>query len=390
MTAAQQRVFAMMPSAARRLLTSRISSCSVSRPQEQSSVLKMAAARLTATNTTSNTGISSSSMHTPLQQQKQSNRLFEACVHGTGRCHFPKTGVRSASSSAARRKDKAAEKKSSQEKLEEADKNAKKKDVPLGMLKADGSSKRFYKAAGVQKIDQDDPRTGTLKTMWSLTLDGRGVRTPANKLLTLPNKNMAMAIALEFDVQDLHILPYTMPMTTLATTAIDQISRSDVRKSSITGLLRQLNNDLITLRSNEPDDLVASEDHRWGAICDWASTYYKCSVKSTDNWLHLEQDPALLQAVEGDLQQLSDWSLAVIDNVSGATGSTLIAVSLYHGFLDSDAANKAARVQEQYQVDRWGMVEASGMGGHDIDAADMRARLAAASVFLRLLPTNLK
>jgi len=124
--------------------------------------------------------------------------------------------------------------------LAEADKNAKRKDVPLGMLKADGSSKRygsvqsvhlhsfmplpkiqgrtesmhaetyirFYKAAGVAKIDQDDPRTGTLKTMWSLTLDGRGVRTPANKLLTLPNKNMAMAIALEFDVQVLSLLSF--------------------------------------------------------------------------------------------------------------------------------------------------------------------------------------
>jgi len=32
---------------------------------------------------------------------------------------------------------------SPQEKLAEADKNAKKKDVPLGMLKADGSSKRY-------------------------------------------------------------------------------------------------------------------------------------------------------------------------------------------------------------------------------------------------------
>ena len=38
---------------------------------------------------------------------------------------------------------------------------------------------------------------------------------------------------------------------------------------------------------------------RWGAICDWASKHYKCSVNYTDNWLHLEQDPALLQAVEG-------------------------------------------------------------------------------------------
>ena len=31
-------------------------------------------------------------------------------------------------------------------------------------------------------MEQDDARTGTLKTMWALTLDGRHVRTPANKV----------------------------------------------------------------------------------------------------------------------------------------------------------------------------------------------------------------
>lgn len=238
-------------------------------------------------------------------------------------------------------------------------------------------------------MEQDDARTGTMKKMWALTLDGRHVRTPANKLLTLPTENMAMAIALEFDVQDLHILPYTMPMTTLATTSIDQISISHVRTTSIAGMIRQLNNDLITLRSNEPEDLVENEDETWGAICQWASEHYGCPVHATNNWLHVQQEQKLVEAVEADLQTRSDWSLAVLDNVSGATGSTLIAMALYHGRLDSAAANKAARLQEQYQVDRWGMVEASGMGGHDIDAADMRARLAAAAVFLRLLPKHL-
>jgi hypothetical protein len=31
-------------------------------------------------------------------------------------------------------------------------------------------------------VEQDDARTGTLKTVWALTLDGRHVRTPANKV----------------------------------------------------------------------------------------------------------------------------------------------------------------------------------------------------------------
>jgi chaperone required for assembly of F1-ATPase len=47
---------------------------------------------------------------------------------------------------------------------------------------------------------------------WALTLDERGVRTPSNKEMLLPSMTMARTIALEFDVQDLHILPYTMPL----------------------------------------------------------------------------------------------------------------------------------------------------------------------------------
>lgn len=39
-----------------------------------------------------------------------------------------------------------------------------------------------------------------------------------------------------------------------------------------------------------------------------------------------------------------------------------------------------------WQIGLWGMVEASGMGGHDVDEADMKARLAAAQLYHRLIP----
>lgn len=114
------------------------------------------------------------------------------------------------------------------EKLEQKDSSKKKADVPLAMLKADGSSKRFYNKAWIDEIKVDDQRTGNATTAFCLTLDGRLVRTPANKLLTLPNEIMGMAVALEFDVQGANIHPFTMPITTLATTAIDQIAKSQV------------------------------------------------------------------------------------------------------------------------------------------------------------------
>ncbi len=64
----------------------------------------------------------------------------------------------------------------------------------------------------------------------------------------LPTERLAMAIALEFDVQDVFILPYTMPLTTLATTAIDQISKPQIRQYALEGMMRQLRHDLLCLR----------------------------------------------------------------------------------------------------------------------------------------------
>ncbi len=54
---------------------------------------------------------------------------------------------------------------------------------------------------------------------------------------------------------------------------------------------------------------------------------------------------------------------------------------ILQGQLDVQAAITAARLEETYQMDEWGLVE----GGHDIDIADMQVRIAGPAVFLRLL-----
>ncbi len=56
-------------------------------------------------------------------------------------------------------------------------------------------------------------------------------------------------------------------------------------------------------------------------------------------------------------------------------------VGCLQGQLDVQAAITAARLEETYQMDEWGLVE----GGHDIDIADMQVRIAGPAVFLRLL-----
>lgn len=59
----------------------------------------------------------------------------------------------------------------------------------------------------------------------------------------------------------------------------------------------------------------------------------------------------------------------------------VVGLNVYFGRVGYEDAVWAARVEEEFQIDLWGMVE----GGHDIDRADMRVRVSAAGMALRLL-----
>lgn len=60
---------------------------------------------------------------------------------------------------------------------------------------------------------------------YRILLDGKELKTPARNLLHLPSIHLAAAIAIEWDAQSdkKGIQPATMPLMTLACTAIDQI-----------------------------------------------------------------------------------------------------------------------------------------------------------------------
>lgn len=64
-----------------------------------------------------------------------------------------------------------------------------------------------------------------------------------------------------------------------------------------------------------------------------------------------------------------------------ASKSVVLAAAVCHGRIDVASAIAAARIEEDFQLEDWGMVEA----GHDLDIADTKTRIGAAAVFLQLL-----
>src|ERR1700709_220934 len=65
--------------------------------------------------------------------------------------------------------------------------------------------KRFYAQAGIAEIPKG----------FGIILDGKPVRTPSRRLLAAPKREIAEAIAAEWDAQKETIDPTTMPLTRL-------------------------------------------------------------------------------------------------------------------------------------------------------------------------------
>ena len=101
--------------------------------------------------------------------------------------------------------------------------------------------KRFYERVGVRCA---------AKAEYLVTLDGRDLRTPAKKLLSVPTEGLAWAIASEWEAQPKQrIQPSLMPLMTLATTTIDQFP--DIRANMTRSMLRAMESDAACLLSSD-------------------------------------------------------------------------------------------------------------------------------------------
>ncbi len=78
---------------------------------------------------------------------------------------------------------------------------------------------------------------------------------------------------------------------------------------------------------------------------------------------------------------LDKWELTAMEQLAASCKSVCIALATVQGRLSVAEALAVARMEEDHQIGHWGLVE----GGHDIDASDIKVRVAAPSVFVRLL-----
>ena len=229
--------------------------------------------------------------------------------------------------------------------------------------------KRFYANAGVAEANGG----------FAVTLDGRSIRSPSGKPIVVPTRGIADAIAAEWAAQGETIDPVTMPLTRLANSVVEGvIERVDEVAADAAKFLGA---DMLFYRAGHPEPLVAREAAQWDPILFWAADVLGAHFILAEGIVHVSQPEAAIRAARAAFPA-DPWSVAAVHVVTTLTGSALLALALAHGFRDEDQIWAAAHVDEDWNIEKWGIDEEV--------AARRTARLvdfrAAASILKALVP----
>lgn len=204
--------------------------------------------------------------------------------------------------------------------------------------------KRFYAGAGVAEADGG----------FSITLDGKPIKTPSGRVVIAPRQEIAEAIAAEWQAQQETIDPLTMPLTRFANSVIEGVvDRADVVADDVA---KYLGTDLLFYRAGHPEALVAKEAAHWDPIVFWAAESLGAHFMLAEGILHVQQPDAAVAAARAAFPA-DPWSIAALHVVTTLTGSALLALALLHRVRDPDAIWAAAHVDEDWNIEKWGIDE---------------------------------
>lgn len=228
--------------------------------------------------------------------------------------------------------------------------------------------KRFYRSATAG---------GQEAAGYAVQLDGRQIKTPAGNKLVVRTKELAQAIADEWNAQGETIVPATLPLTKLANTAIDAVAE---RKTEVADdILKYAASDLVCYRAPYPAELAAAQALAWDPILSWIGVNYNAPFLTASGIAHVAQPQSSLEALRGVVSAFDAFKLTALHVMTTLTGSALIALAHVNGDLEASAAWAAAHTDENWEIARW---------GEDFEAAErQKARLSdfeAASRFFNL------
>ncbi|XP_056325220.1 ATP synthase mitochondrial F1 complex assembly factor 2 [Danio aesculapii] len=215
--------------------------------------------------------------------------------------------------------------------------------------------------------------------LFEINLDKRKLKTPSGKLFTVPNEALAIAVANEWDVQKDTLKFYTMHLTTLCNTALDNPTQR-TKEQMISAALKFLETDTICYRVEEPPGLVELQTNEWDPVMNWIEQRYNVVIGSSASIMGPQISEETKETFHQHLNSFNFWSLTGLEFVINQLKSLVLSFALIDRHLNVEEAVLLSRLEEEYQIRSWGNVE----WVHDYDMYELRARTAAGALFVHL------
>lgn len=173
-----------------------------------------------------------------------------------------------------------------------------------------------------------------------------------------------------------------MPMMTLASTAIDQVLEDP--QATVANCLKYLHTDSALYFTNEADRILLQKQREslLPAI-QWLDGALGIELSRTHDMANrLEHSEEVIQKVTEAVSSMDHFRLACLQCATMECKSLVLGLALLGGGRALGQVVTASRLEEEFQVEVWGVVE----GGHDMDRLNNSVSLASVASFMALLP----
>lgn len=202
--------------------------------------------------------------------------------------------------------------------------------------------KRFWTDVTVAELDGG----------FTVHLDGRGVKTPAKKALTVPTLGIADAIAAEWEAQTGVVNPNLMPFTRSANAAIDKVM---IQHGEVADMLAAYGDaDLLCYRATDPEELVARQTAQWDPVLVWAATALNAKLETRRGIMHVPQAGTPLDVLSEKTHALNAFELAAFHDLVSLSGSLILGFAAAYGYEAVEALWLKSRLDELWQEEQWG------------------------------------
>ncbi|MEM7270676.1 MAG: ATP12 family protein [Pseudomonadota bacterium] len=190
---------------------------------------------------------------------------------------------------------------------------------------------------------------------WSVTLDGKPIRTPAKRPCLAPTRAMADAIAEEWAAQEGELRPQDMPVTKALNTAID---RTLPEFDAVVEIVAAYGgSDLICYRADTPDGLRERQAAAWDPMMEWAEASLGSRLIATTGVMHLMQAEEALTRLGAEVAAHNAYELTGLHDLVALSGSLVLGLAVSKGRLSAPEAWASSRIDNIWQEEQWGVDE---------------------------------